>query len=345
MNKDKRNKVLIIEDNETHFEKMKEYLTEIRYSVIPSNQQEIISSLSDSSEESIDDYALRQISEHRNEIALVLCDIELGKDQEGGLAVASRIRQNDEEGLEFLSAMIPIIGITHLSEDQNGMVKAGADVVLKKPDFSKTTRSFSKSMLRTVIDQYVEKFILRMNSRIPYSLRSKVKKFKQRNEGKTTAFIMTSYKERHLLTAGRIKEVLNEYGIKGCMANDVEGGLNTDSLWSNIEVYIHGCDFGIGIYANDNDLKDAEVFDMVTGDPIDKKYLVRINANLSQEVGYMLALQKQVCILKEDGLDKVPSDLAEKIYVQYKESDLEEKLRNWLEGKGYKRIATGGETY
>ena len=331
--------ILIIEDNETHFKKLKSYLKEVGYSVIPSDFAELSEVKSDPSK-SYEDYALSQVSKHRNEIVLVLCDIELGNDQEGGVAVVKKIRQNDEDGLEFLSVMIPIIGLTHLSEEQKGMLLAGADEIKKKPNFKNTTaKSFSRSMLRTLIDEHVGKYMQRKNSRIPYDLRSGVKKFDRRYKRNTRAFIMTSYNEQHLSISKRIKDVLNEYDIDGCMANDVEGGLvSTLSLWENIKVYIHGCDFGIGIYASETDIENTLIFDKNTGKPIEKKLLFRINANMSQEVGYMLALQKDVCILKGENLEKIPTDLSEKVYVAYNDKNLEDKLRGWLEGRGYKRV-------
>ena len=55
---------------------------------------------------------------------------------------------------------------------------------------------------------------------------------------------------------------------------------------------------------------------------------------MSQEVGYMLGLQKKVCILKDKKLDKLPTDLAGRIYVEYEnEEDLKQRLGEWITNK------------
>jgi hypothetical protein len=60
----------------------------------------------------------------------------------------------------------------------------------------------------------------------------------------------------------------------------------------------------------------------------------QFNPNVSLEVGYMMALRKPVCLLKDLTLHSLSSDLAGKIYenfdVQRPEETLPLALDNWL---------------
>ena len=62
---------------------------------------------------------------------------------------------------------------------------------------------------------------------------------------------------------------------------------------------------------------------------------IRINPNLSQEVGYMLGLQKKVCILKDKKLDKINTDLSSWIYQEYTKDTLEKQLVQWLKNNKF----------
>lgn len=322
-------KILVIEDEKLHFETMRKWLQHIGYTVVPEDFAEMSEAI-DSSFDSdcIEDFALRQIAAYRSDLRLVLCDIRLGDDALGGNRVVKKIRNNENPSLSFITSMIPIIGVTQFADNRDKIVMDGADFVFQKPNQNQTVSGFSNELLRNVIDAQVMRFEERMTYRYPAKLKTEIAKFKKVHEGKTTAFIMTSFQEQHLKTAKAIIEILKKHGITGCLASEGEGGKYSDELWPNIEVYMHGCDFGIGIYADDKLLKGGK-----SGADMDK---ARINPNMSQEVGYMLALQKPVCVLKHYKLKDVPADLSGRIYVQYKRTDLEEKLCEWLDSKDFK---------
>lgn len=319
-------KILYIEDDYTHFSRMKTWLQSIGYSVIPEKFEDMSNCIDPLFQrESIEDFALRQVSENRKELALILCDIKLLDDTLGGNRVVKKIRSCKEKGLSNIIAMLPIIGITQYPDNRDKIIADGADYVYVKPDSNQSVADFSSDLLRIVIDNQIERFEIRKNQIYPMSLKDEIERFKKDHECEVTAFIMTSFKEKHVKVAKKIQEILSKFGIIGLMASEGEGGKYSDNLWNNIEVYMHGCDFGVGIYADDKVLKG------VTEE--EQKNNVRINPNMSQEVGYMLALQKPVCILKDYKLKNIPSDLAGKIYVQYKKTDIEEKLTDWLVSK------------
>ena len=321
-------KILVIEDERPHFEQIKGWLENIGYTVVPESYEDMSKAIDPNFiEESIEDFALRQVLEHKESLRLVLCDIRLGDDALGGNRVVKKIRETEDPTIKFITSMIPIVGVTQFVDNRDKLVMDGADFVFQKPNQNQTTAGFSNDLLRTVIDAQVRRFEELLNYRYPFRLKTEITKFKETQGGKTTAFIMTSFQEQHLKTAKVIIDILAKHGIIGCLANEGEGGKYSDDLWPNIEVYMHGCDFGIGIYADDKILKGGS-----TGVDIEK---ARVNPNLSQEVGYMLALQKPVCILKHYKLKNVPSDLSGRIYVQYKRTDLETKLSKWLESKGF----------
>ena len=323
-------KILVIEDERPHFEQIKGGLEHIGYTVVPENFEDMSKAIDPNFiKESIEDFALRQVIEHKESLRLVLCDIRLGDDALGGNRVVKKIRETEDPTIKFIASMIPIVGVTQFVDNRDKIVMDGADFVFQKPNQNQTTAGFSNDLLRTVIDAQVRRFEERLNYRYPFRLRTEIAKFKETHGGKTTAFIMTSFQKKHLNTAKAIIDILDKHGIIGCLANEGEGGKYSDDLWSNIEVYMHGCDFGIGIYADDNILKgkSAEI-------DLEK---ARVNPNMSQEVGYMLALQKPVCILKNVKLKNIPADLSGRIYVQYNKTDLETKLRKWLESKGFIR--------
>lgn len=323
-------KILIIEDQTDHFERMKALLESVNYSVLPEDPKEMFQAtdpvFAKCCKESIEQYAVRQILENKDDICLVLCDIKLGNDAQGGGRVVRYIRNVTDVNISFLVSMIPIIGITQYADNQDNLMISGADCVYAKPPKEQTPSEFSSGLLRSIIDAQVNRYEIRKNHRYPVKLIDEIGRFKESNNGKASAFIMTSFREEHLEIAKKIKKILDKHGIIGYLASEGEGGKNDDDLWPNIEVYMHGCDFGIGIYADDEILRDDD------SDEEMKK--ARINPNMSQEVGYMLALQKPVCILKDQNLKKIPTDLAGRIYVQYSEKNLGKKLNDWLKSKG-----------
>src|SRR5258706_4511505 len=98
------------------------------------------------------------------------------------------------------------------------------------------------------------------------------------SNARQTAFIMMRFgmTEAHTEIVKVIKDVLSKYEIVAMRADDKE---YHDDLFSNVLTYIYGCNFGIAVFER-----------LETDD---------FNPNVALEVGYMRALKKPVCLLKD----------------------------------------------
>ena len=88
-----------------------------------------------------------------------------------------------------------------------------------------------------------------------------------------------------------IKDTLAVRGFHAVRADDRD---YTGELWSNIEVYMTCCRFGIAVF------EDIESRDF--------------NPNVSLELGYMLGRRKRCLILKEKRLPDLPADVVHRLY-------------------------------
>lgn len=136
--------------------------------------------------------------------------------------------------------------------------------------------------------------------------------------GTKTAFIIMQFgkTDSHNDLVNCIKNTLSKNGIKALRADDKE---YMDDLLSNIKTYMHGCDFGIG------------VFERILEDDF--------NPNVSLEVGYMMGMGKDVLLLKDKTLKGLHTDLAGKLYKPFDtrkiDESLPEKIEKWLSDKGF----------
>jgi len=135
-------------------------------------------------------------------------------------------------------------------------------------------------------------------------------------EVRRNAFIMMKYGETpaHEEIITSIKTTLNKYGISALRADDKQ---YHDDLFPNVQTYIYGCHFGIAVFER---LENND-----------------INPNVSLEVGYMHALKKSVCYLKDKTLGKLQTDLVGKLYREFDPQDPEgtipDQLERWLKDK------------
>ncbi|WP_164704484.1 TIR domain-containing protein [Blastococcus litoris] len=88
-----------------------------------------------------------------------------------------------------------------------------------------------------------------------------------------------------------VKETLAARGFHAVRADDRD---YTGELWSNIEVYLTGCKYGVAIF---EDIEQREH-----------------NPNVALELGYMLGRRKRCLILKEKRLPTLPSDVMHRLY-------------------------------
>lgn len=144
-----------------------------------------------------------------------------------------------------------------------------------------------------------------------------LEKFKQEHLNyESNAFIMMQFgkTKSHAAIVDSIRSTLKKFGLNGLRADDKE---YHDDLFGNVLTYIYGCRFGIAVFER---LED-DVF----------------NPNVSLEVGYMRALRKPVCFLKDKTLKELQTDLVGKLYKSFDpQAPLEtipSELEKWLRDK------------
>jgi hypothetical protein len=120
---------------------------------------------------------------------------------------------------------------------------------------------------------------------------------------------------RHDEITQAIRETLAKFGMIAVRADDVE---YHEDLYYNVATYMHGCGFGIA------------VFERLESDDF--------NPNVSLEVGYLRALRKPVCLLKDQTLKSLQSDLVGKLYRSFDPQSVTATvapaLAGWLKDQG-----------
>lgn len=152
---------------------------------------------------------------------------------------------------------------------------------------------------------------------IPIEIQESLIRFKKDfpNPSKV-AFIMMQFgetREHHNIVIS-IRKTLVDNGLMGLRADD---RYYHDDKYYNILTYLHGCGFGIAVFETISDQS--------------------FNPNVSLEAGYLLGLNKPICLLKEKKLKTLPSDLVGRLYREFsiEQCDISVKnvLRNWLEDR------------
>ena len=131
------------------------------------------------------------------------------------------------------------------------------------------------------------------------------------------AFIMMQFgkTKAHDEIMKAIRILLDSHGISGVKADDKQ---YHDDLFPNVMTYLYGCGFGIAVFER----IEAEDF----------------NPNVSLEVGYMFALRKPVCLLKDRTLKTLHTDLVGKLYKVFDPQEpgktIPDEISQWLSDKG-----------
>lgn len=127
-------------------------------------------------------------------------------------------------------------------------------------------------------------------------------------------FVMMRFLESAQLDEAHaaIKSTLARRGFHAMRADDRD---YTGELWSNIEVYLTGCRYGIAIF------EDIETRDF--------------NPNVSLELGYMLGRRKRCLILKEQHLPDLPADVVHRLYKPFDmfnvEASVSREVARWID--------------
>lgn len=154
---------------------------------------------------------------------------------------------------------------------------------------------------------------------IPPEIGDSLHRFQQAfSDENAVAFLMMRFvKGRpHQKITETIKRTCADIGITVLRVDDRE--FHSDLYW-NIMTYCHGCTFGIAVYER----IETESF----------------NPNISYEVGYLHALRKPVCILKDETLLALHADLIGKLYRPFDPHDpkstIPPVLNKWLGDNGF----------
>jgi hypothetical protein len=125
-----------------------------------------------------------------------------------------------------------------------------------------------------------------------------------------------------------VKETLASYGISAIRADERH---YHDELFQDIVTLMYGCKFGIAIFER----IEQQTF----------------NANVAFEVGYMKALGKEVCLLKDERLSTLQTDLIGMRYYTFDPNNAITSIRpglgNWLRNRKLilTSIATSDEAH
>jgi hypothetical protein len=134
-------------------------------------------------------------------------------------------------------------------------------------------------------------------------------------------FIMMPFRqhldERYENIEKSIKKTLAKYGYKGWVATDK----NIDTqLWNNVACFLLACKYGIAIFTRNEEETKIET----------KQY----NPNVSLELGFFLSRGKNVLLLKDDILPRLPTDLVGFLYEDFDFNKvtkcLPNILRDWI---------------
>lgn len=115
--------------------------------------------------------------------------------------------------------------------------------------------------------------------------------------------------------AQTIKRTAEKHGLVVIRADENQFHAH---LWENVRTLLHGCGFGIAIYERIE--KDEP------------------NANVGLEVGYLMAMDKPVLLLKDKSVKALQSDLAGRLYRNFDQFDPEktipQEMTSWLADNG-----------
>ncbi len=140
---------------------------------------------------------------------------------------------------------------------------------------------------------------------------------KDHPDPRKSAFIMMRFGDsrRHHAIAAAIRQSLAGHGIAALRADD---RAYAEYLMANVRTYMHGCGFGVA------------VFERIESESH--------NPNVALEVGYMLALGKRVCLLKDNTLKQLPTDMVGSLYSEFDlddvEASIDRALNGWLRQRG-----------
>lgn len=153
---------------------------------------------------------------------------------------------------------------------------------------------------------------------VPPVIAESLQRFRENHPFKSkTAFIMMRFQDSpaHQKIDMAIRSALAAHGIDAVRADDKQ---YHEDLFPNVLTYIHGCGFGVA------------VFERLVND--------EFNPNVSLEVGYLFAQKKPVCLLKDQTIKTLHTDLVGKLYRPFDPQEpiktIPPVLGKWLNDQG-----------
>jgi predicted nucleotide-binding protein len=121
-----------------------------------------------------------------------------------------------------------------------------------------------------------------------------------------------------------IRETLRKKGVNSWLASDKK---MEPTLWENVQAFMLACKYGIAIFTRGDESEGNTVENAAS----------HFNPNVSIELGFMLSRGKEVLLLKDKALEKMPSDMMGSLYRDFDldapEQSLAGILENWCKEK------------
>ncbi len=130
----------------------------------------------------------------------------------------------------------------------------------------------------------------------------------------SNVFLMTRFRQTpyHEAISQAVAEGVRAFGLELVIANNPN--LAEHMLWTKVKFCLEACHFGIAIF---------EVIDEAD-----------FNPNVSLELGYMMALQREFLLLKEKRLRNLPTDLCGHLYKEFDSFNIRPtilgRIADWL---------------
>ena len=236
-----------------------------------------------------------------------------GKDGEWFVPVAGGVMVD----LDSLSSQLnPSPNLPWLS----GVVKCQGSVRIENGNEFRRDQPFSPTTIFTIelTEETVKENKYKSAGSIPPAIQESLRELRTDHpDPMNVAFLMMRFGETnaHKQSEKIIKEAFSKHGIAVLRADDKE---YHDDLLPNIQTYMHGCGIGVALFER---IESNE-----------------FNPNMSLEIGYMIALGKPICLLKDKTLPSLPTDLVSRLYRTFDTYDAKKTIPpavdRWIQDKG-----------
>lgn len=292
-------KVLIIEDSPEDFEFLKKWAESMDFSVLPTSHKPMAKSIRT---KSVCDYVIQQIKGNYKRIELVLCDILLGTNYQGGNQVVKCIRDYKIDSDESWTSRVPIFGVTQNPDLLADIIKDNADDVIYKDDIKNGKKEKS---IRNKIIKAVSCFEKYMNA-------------EEKRTNNKKVFIVHGHGDLNQ----KIARFLEKLGLEAIILQE-----KPNSGYTIIEKIEHNTDVGYAVvlYTGCDEGKEKNETELKP----------RARQNVVFEHGYMICKlgRNKVCALLEKDVE-YPGDMAGVLYIPLDDCGWELRLAKEMKEQG-----------